>query len=438
MKFEKPSVVDALSELGTLGFLRPGGSPFAPPKIKGSAVKERTVESRPFSPDQLPFSDEIFGELDLTGFLDHISSVRFNPETVGRITKTKGWDAAAWYCPVHFYSYEWGIYVRVTSVYEIALDILHACGSALAQGVLNAARSRVSRADHPDLPDERREQSRHYMEVGALISGHSYRSWLDGTKENLIRKAIKAAYFILYHHELFHHFVEAFGTRFEIITDRPVYVSYADSVYKPAKGTPHLIEEALANAFSYRAVQDQVFEAFLSRRPHEGFLIKDASRRYLEERFPNDPPGYNQALEFASDHDFERGLGLLIMQMKQANRTPLGIERAVRIASAEYSHLFADDEIRCVEISEAGTHRILRDTILPFDNKGKRLQKLLQKHGYTLIREGKHQVWRKVGCRQIPVPRTNFISDGTAESVLKLLSPTYRLRDFERIAKAAA
>jgi hypothetical protein len=69
--------------------------------------------------------DQSFSERDLTPFLDHISSDDFDPSTIGRATKDKGWDAAAWYCPIHFYGFEWGIYIRIKSVYEIALDILN-------------------------------------------------------------------------------------------------------------------------------------------------------------------------------------------------------------------------------------------------------------------------------------------------------------------------
>jgi hypothetical protein len=132
-------------------------------------------------------------------------------------------------------------------------------------------------------------------------------------------------------------------------------------VYKVAKGTSNLIEEALANAFAYRAVDQAAFESFLSRKPGEGRHMQDACLRYLRNRFPKDPPGYKRALEFITNRDFEAGSGLLLAQIKQSNVRPVGDTRPDPILAAEIEPLFGRGNVRCVEVPDARVHRILSD-----------------------------------------------------------------------------
>jgi hypothetical protein len=290
MTIEKPSLVDVLRELEINGFFRRAGSPFTPPKISGgrriptakeagipkalhdaliSPLSPREVAPNPLLPSQMTTPDQSFSELDLAPFLDHISSDDFDPSTIGKATKDKGWDAAAWYCPIHFYGFKWGIYIRIKSVYEIALDILNVYSSPITKQVLDQAKRRVLWFDkNSDLSEEQRAEHRHLTEVASTVYGRPYRAWLDHGLEEPIIQAIMAAYFVLFHHEFFHHMVESLGIRVESFTERPVYISYADSVYKVAKGTPNLVEEALANAFAYRAAVQPAFASFLSRKPH--------------------------------------------------------------------------------------------------------------------------------------------------------------------------
>ncbi len=443
MKIAKPNIVQVLSELESRYFFRAGGSPFLPPRIKGRVARPAGIAKnvsdairprdtpREVDPGPMLRAGESAHEVDVGPFLDHIVSGTFNTDTVGKPTKSKGWDAAAWYCPIHFYGFEWGIYVRLTSVYEIALDILHTYSPEMAANVIQSSISRYSLDDLSGMTDEQRNAFRHASAVGAAIYGKPHREWLDYATERLIEHAIKAAYFMLFHHELFHHFVESLGTKVECMADRPVYLSYVDSVYKPSKGTSHLVEEALANAFSLRSVAHPKFDQFLQASPNGGGPIKEACLQYMRDRFPTDPPGYNRALEFGSDADFERGIAFLFAQVKQTNATPVGEPMATPILSAQLDFLLEDDEIRCVELPVRQTYRILQDTALQFENNGKKLQRELKKAGFSLMRQGTHEVWAKAGTSVIPVPRTSRISNGTAEGILKAIDPANRLRNFQ-------
>jgi hypothetical protein len=457
MRIAKPTIVDVLGKLEAMGFYRKGGSPFTVPKIKGRRVRAssedaavssaldlfvgtltpRDVGASPLFGDSTP--DDPFAELNLTAFLDHISGEGFRPETIGVVTKNKEWDAAGWYCPVHFYGFDWGIYIRPRGVFEIALDILAKYSEPMTMTILKQAREHNSYLERDEtISSEKREEHRHPAGISSVLSGRYYQEWLDRGYTSVVTWCVKWAYFVLFHHELFHYLVESFGTRSEFLTGNPIYVSYSDSVYKRAKGTKDLIEEALANAFAYRAVEQTSFGQSVSRRWPFADDLQKIVIAYLQDRFPNDPPGYNRALEFVSDDGFDRGIDVLLAQIKQANAKPLGNAQDACVLRAGFESLFAEENVRCVEVPEARGQRILPDASLPFDNRGKPLQKLMRKEGFTLAREGEHEVWVKLGFPPIAVPRTKNFGNGTAESILKKINPTYRLRDFEQIARGRA
>ncbi len=455
MNIQKPDVVQVMGELESRGFSRRGGSPFNPPRIKGEKPRPRHAALKgvpkevyeafmpptgPHEVDQSPVADQgsradgFFAEVNIRPFLEFIASDGFDRQSVGKITKSKGWDAAAWYCPIHFFGFDWGIYVRVASVYEIAVDILHTYSESRASDLIDMSKTQKPKVDvSAAMSDKDRASYKHAMMVGAAMSFRPYLEWLDNADEFLVRQCIRAAYSVLYFHETFHHLVESLGTKIECISDRPLYVSYVDSVYGPSKGTPVLIEESLANAFAFRELGKMSFDSGGHKQRHQQLQIKDICIQYLRDRFPQDPPGYNRALEFVSDADFSKGLGLLIAQIKQTNAKPIGLPSTQPVLEGELSHLLAADAMRCVEISEPVGCRVLSDTPFHFDNRGKKLQKLLDRCGFSLIRQGEHEVWKKDGTRPIPVPRTLKIADGTAESILKSIDPAYRVRNFDTI-----
>ncbi len=452
----KATPVDVLARLETLGFYRRGGSALAPPRIIGrrsrssgedpavSAARDTIIG--PLAPQEVD-PTALFGgrvvdgplaEPDLSAFFDHVSGETFRPETVGTPTKTKEWDAAGWYCPIHFYGYDWGIYIRPQSVYEIAFDILAEYSEPISKAVIKQSKAKIPLFEQDEsISEEVKEIQRSVSGITNALSGRSYEEWLDRGYIQPVSQCILSAYFVLFHHELFHHIVESFGLRAEFITANPTYVSYSDSVYKRAKGTSDLIEEALANAFAFRAVEGSRFASLLSRSPALGANMQAIVLKYLRKRFPSDPPGYNRALEFVSDDGFDCGFGLILAQIKESNVRPLKTEDASSLRG-EFDPFFGEAGIRCVEVPDIRGQRILPDASIPFDNRGKRLQKLLQSKGFILKRQGEHEVWAKQGFSPIPVPRTKNLADGTVESILKRIAPSFRVRNFEQIVRGMA
>jgi predicted RNA binding protein YcfA (HicA-like mRNA interferase family) len=382
--------------------------------------------------------DGPLSEPDLSAFINHASSETFRAETVGTPTKTKEWDAAGWYCPIHFYGYDWGIYIRPQSVYEIAFDILAEYSDPISKAVIKQSKEKIPLFERDEtISEDVKEIRRKTSGIASAMSGRFYHEWLDRGYIRPIGQCIISAYFVLFHHELFHHLSESFGLRAEFISGNPTYVSYSDSVYKRAKGTGDHIEEALANAFAFRAVEDSRFAALLSIRPTLGADMQTVVLNYLRKRFPSDPPGYNRALEFVSDDGFDRGIGLLLAQMKEANIRPLKTDDASALRG-EFTPIFGEAAVRCVEVPESRGQRVLPGASLPFDNRGKRLQKLLQSKGFILKRQGEHEVWAKDGFPPIPVPRTKDLADGTVESILKKIDRSFRVRNFEQIMRGMA
>jgi len=375
-------------------------------------------------------AEGVFAEARIESFLDHISSPNFDRESVGKSTKLKEWDAAGWYCPITFFGFQWGIYLRISSIYDIALDILNVYSSEYVAKLLRRCTERTPYYDNlQDVSDTYREGLKKASIVAAAVYGQPYSAWTDVEDQHLIRAAIRMAYLVLFSHEKFHHMVEALGIGMTVVSRRPIYVSYSDSVYKASKGTSKLIEEALANAYSIRCVLQSESSVSGSSYARVVSRMSEACVSYLQARFPADPPGYNRALEFLKDDEFARGLSLLIGQLRQSSAAPLLHSAIEAVLAAQCNCLLEDGWVRTVEIREPSNYRILPDAS-PFDNRGKRLQKFLQRHGFALVRQGEHEVWQKSGVGSIPVPRTTTITDPVAESIIKRVDSTYRIRNF--------
>ena len=60
------------------------------------------------------------------------------------------------------------------------------------------------------------------------------------------------------------------------------------------------------------------------------------------------------------------------------------------VLAAELDPLFGEEHIRCVEVADASSDRILPDaTIIPFDNRGKSFQRFRQLEGFCPQTTGK-------------------------------------------------
>lgn len=168
-------------------------------------------------------------------------------------------DVLAWYQPIHFYGPDWGIYIREDGITRVA--------------------SRISRAA-----------------AGRMSS----------------LECVRAAIATLFLHEAYHHKVESFSIRLLAAREQPVYPRYFSRVYLELINTNDLLEEALANAESWRRLDERVY------------AIGDvyAVRRSLDADFSKAPPGYRRAGAFLGSPEFLIAQAELLNQVAAASPTP--------------------------------------------------------------------------------------------------------------------
>jgi len=148
-------------------------------------------------------------------------------------------DCLAFYLPFHYFGSKWwGIYLIRDGVKRLALRIYRSSGGA---GFIDA------------------------------------------------RRAVTAARIFLYHHEHFHHRVECFSVRFELILRKPCYGPIFEVLYRANKNTAHWSEEGLANAEAL----DKVWEK--TGRMH--YRMQDALVDFVD----RSPPGYNLGTSLTGD-----------------------------------------------------------------------------------------------------------------------------------------
>jgi hypothetical protein len=150
-------------------------------------------------------------------------------------------DALAFYMPYHFYYPSWwGIYILYEGLESLAKYIFH-----------NAS-------PRPTAQD-----------------------------------AVKAAHTFLYYHEAFHHRVECFATRFELVDRRPHYRKGFQTLYNATRGTVSCLEEALANATAAQEVKKK--------------LRNSAIDGAIENYMAGQPLGYDQAYLYLEYQAFIEG-----------------------------------------------------------------------------------------------------------------------------------
>ena len=179
------------------------------------------------------------------------------------------WDVDAWYQPIHFFGYEWGIYIRESALRSTALLIAAFCDRRSVVGIRPSA---------------------------------------------LWTELNRAAFLMYFYHEHYHHKIECLGFRLHVATGLSVYPDYSKNVYGTTRGTDDHLEEALANADSYRRLARNTP---LLARP-----VLEALRFLLRSRFPHDPPGYRRAVDYLSDHRFSDGQNLLHGQVREGILIP--------------------------------------------------------------------------------------------------------------------
>ncbi len=240
---------ELVSELSSLGFTRPTTkAPELPPKVfppndLGDGIA-RSGSDDDKSPSRVALdlddflrphkynrdemwdpSDYFFGDwLEECDAYEILEGNRSFDEFANTALKKPVFDTWAWYCPIHFYEEDFGIYIRGDRLPSLSRAILLSMTLAERKRVLQASR------------------------IVQMIFGQQLK---------------QASFLYLFLHEMYHHKSECFATRLEIATGRPVFVPYFDNVYR-ALTRPlddRLIEEGLANGDVIRRLGEQPYRS---------------------------------------------------------------------------------------------------------------------------------------------------------------------------------
>ena len=194
---------------------------------------------------------------------------RLDPGRItGELDGTQIWDFLAWYQPLHSFGEDWGIYVTQSGILKIA------------------------------------------DEISAFCSGPPPRDF-----EALL---VLAAYECLLQHEYFHYKVESFGIRLSL-ADRcnpRRWIDYKARVYRPTLGSDSNLEEAMANAFSYKIINSSRG----SLMKILGDKMSDSTARWMYSSWSTAPPGYRKADKYLGK-EFVDGCHELMNQIVTANKT---------------------------------------------------------------------------------------------------------------------
>lgn len=321
--------------------------------------------------DRSPYNDwEIFGdewEIDSEIPYEIFENLSENEEET-----PEEWDVCAWYQPIHFHGYDWGIFIKEECLKQLARKIYFETGI-----------------------------------VGASLNPSQRKTFTKGL--------LRTAFSIFYHHELYHHKTECLGLRLHAIQKRSSFLPYFNNVYKLAVGSDLLIEEALANAFMYRDVGES---SWVSNS------LKKAAQSYLVKSFPRNPPGYRIAPNYLSKKNFDNGQHQLFSMVLEGLQKPTHHQTYWNMAP-RINHSFLNINSDIWTIVPRGVGSIVPTTATPLKTcSSDEIIKVCSKHGYRVTPGGKgsHIKLKKNGSPTLIVPgNRDNVSPGVTKNILASL-----------------
>lgn len=266
------------------------------------------------------------------------------------------WDVAAWYQQIHFFGYDWGIFIKESALIR---------------------------------------QARY---IGLFLDPRIKARVPSSILAKTLLRASLASYFL---HEQYHHKVECLGIRLYVVERSDRYTSYWKNVYSPSLGTDDLLEEALANADSYRRQSSKPYSVWL---PND---VREASKRALEYGFRAAPPGYRKATHYLDTARFEHGENLLHSMVHESQLKPSRNTADWSFAPRLMQSFFkVNDGIWTVV--PLGRYRALPTKCAPVRvGSSREVIKLLERLGYSIVPgggKGSHVKLTKEGCKPVTVP----------------------------------
>ena len=162
-------------------------------------------EIKPPNPDHLPYPDE--------------------EERIADSLGGKSLDSLGWYCPFHYYEEDYGIYIKSEVIKKNTRALINLM-----------------------TPSER----------------HEYHNLSFFDKCVFSQEIKRAAFLSIFNHEVYHHSVESFATRLEMVNEHPYFIDYHEKIYRHYQNPLHddLIEEALATAYPLKYFQQNAGKLF--------------------------------------------------------------------------------------------------------------------------------------------------------------------------------
>ena len=290
-------------------------------------------------------------------------------------------DVLAWYAPIHYFGPAWGIYIDESAILDFAARI--------------RARLDPVRHGHPDA----------------------------------VQRSVQAALTVLYLHEAFHHKVECFATRLEVIEKQRRYLPYQETVYRPLRGTSEHLEEGLACAEMIRRLKEE--DTYKKGMPED---VLTATLDELSDWIPKLPPGYDRGCDLSEPSAFGKARSLLSSQVHEAAIHPSRNDDDWLLVPRSYQGFFTWKTIAHV-IVPVGTTPIVPWFASPIPGlsiSSRKLERLVRSQGYSLVPGGKgsHLKYRATGRPMIVIPSNR---ESVTARVLKTTAESLGLKSVRQL-----
>ena len=293
------------------------------------------------------------------------------------------WDICAWYQPIHFFGHDWGIFIRE--------DCLKRTAFMIARFV---KRSAVS--------------------------------------TDLLKALYRAAVYMYFLHEQYHHKVECLGFRLHVVQRKSAFLPYHKLIYAGTKNTDDQLEEALANADCYKRLDTQPYAFWLTSD------VVKATRAYLEWQYPLDPPGYRMASHYLTKPEFDEGEKILQAQVKEISLNPAQPIEEWAMAPRMLQSFFTVNSNIWTVIPAGTKSRLPIKPVAPVRTcSTSDMIDLYLKAGYTMNAGGKgsHVKLKKPGAPMMILPgNRSELSPGVTKTALRVLG-NFSLHDLPSLVK---
>lgn len=367
----KAGVVERLVDLDLVDFDDPGPWPGPP----GDDVYACDVDwERVHGSDDLYSEDDLYRETALDAWARARAAIT-GGSGGGFADSPPILDAAAWYLPLHYFGTESAIYIKESAVVQAASGIFQ------------------------HLPESRR---RH---------------------EGAVHAVVRVALSMIYLHEAFHHKVESFTIRLEVIERQRRFLPYHRNVFLPLReGNPDaLLEEALGSAEMHRRLTEPVYKKGV---PPD---VRAAARNYLPTWLSSLGPPYVGGTRLTSERAFVEALDQLSGQIHSGRQVPDRDPRDWALFDNGYRGLFNCQRITHVLVP------IGSDPVIPWFTPAYRgtistdemMRVLTRDWGYSEQKrrgKGSHTVLKAPGRGSITLPgNRRDLSPGVVRNVADTL-----------------